>query len=327
MSDFDLPHDPRSDDRISRRTAARLLALAGGGLLLSRVGLNAQGVTQGTAGKLELLQRKIPSSGELLPVIGLGTWQSFDVGSSASDRAPLEEVLTAFVKLGGRVIDSSPMYGRAEGVVGDLTEKLRLRDSLFLATKVWTSGKEAGVKSMERSADLMKAKRLDLMQVHNLVDVQTHLATLRDWKEQGRVRYIGITHHTASSHAEVARLLEREKVDFVQINYSVNERAAEERVLRVAQERGVAVIVNRPFGGGNLFSRVRGKALPDFAAEIGCESWAQLFLKWIIAHPAVTCAIPATSKVRHLEDNMRGGAGALPDAKLRQRILDAVAAV
>jgi diketogulonate reductase-like aldo/keto reductase len=273
-----------------------------------------------------MLQRAIPSSGEKLPAIGLGTWQSFDVGTSPGDRQPLEEVLQAFVRLGGRVIDSSPMYGRAEGVVGDLAAKLRLHDRLFLATKVWTTGREAGVKSMERSFDLMKAKRMDLMQVHNLVDVQTHLATLRDWKQQGRVRYIGITHYTASSHDEVARVLEREKVDFVQINYSVGEREADARVLPVAQERGVAVIVNRPFGGGNLFSRVRGKPLPDFAAEIGCASWAQLFLKWIVAHPAVTCAIPATSKLRHLEDNMRGGVGALPDAKMRQRIHAAVAA-
>jgi diketogulonate reductase-like aldo/keto reductase len=272
-----------------------------------------------------MLLRAISSSGEKLPVIGLGTWQSFDVGTSAGDRQPLEEVLQAFVRLGGRVVDSSPMYGRAEGVVGDLAQKLGLHDRLFLATKVWTTGKEAGVKSMERSFDLMKTKRIDLMQVHNLVDVQTHLATLREWKQEGRVRYIGITHYTASSHGEVARLLEREKVDFVQINYSVGEREAEERVLPVAQERGAAVIVNRPFGGGNLFSRVRGKPLPDFATEIGCESWAQLLLKWIVAHPAVTCAIPATSKLRHLEDNMRGGIGALPDAKTRQRIVDAVA--
>ena len=262
-----------------------------------------------------------------MPVIGLGTWQSFDVGASAGDRQPLEEVLGAFVRLGGKVVDSSPMYGRSEAVVGDLAQKLRLHESLFLATKVWTTGKEAGVKSMERSFDLMKTKRMDLMQVHNLVDVQTHLATLREWKEQGRVRYIGITHYTASSHAEVARVLQREKVDFVQINYSVREREAEERVLPVAQERGVAVIVNRPFGGGNLFSRVRDTALPDFAAEIGCESWAQLFLKWIVAHPAVTCAIPATSKLRHLEDNMRGGVGTLPDAGMRRRIVETFASL
>ena len=305
------------NDPMTRRAAVRVIGLGGAGMMLSPFGMAAEPQT--------MIQRAIPSSGEKLPVIGLGTWQSFDVGASAGDRQPLEEVLQAFVRLGGRVIDSSPMYGRAEGVVGDLASKLGLHDRLFLATKVWTTGKEAGVKSMDRSFDLMKTKRMDLMQVHNLVDVQTHLATLRAWKEQGRVRYIGITHYTASAHDDVVRVLQREKVDFVQINYSVREREAEERVLAVAQERGVAVIVNRPFGGGNLFSRVRGKALPDFAGEIGCESWAQLFLKWIIAHPAVTCAIPATSKVRHLEDNMGAGTGQLPDPKMRQRIVDAVA--
>ncbi len=271
-----------------------------------------------------MLQRTIPSSGEKLPVIGLGTWQSFDVGSSPADRAPLEEVLRVFAQLGGRVVDSSPMYGRAEGVVGDLVAKLGIRDSVFLATKVWTSGREAGIKSMERSMDLMKAKPMDLMQVHNLVDVKTHLATLRDWKAEGRVRYIGVTHYTAGSHAEVARVLERDQVDFVQINYSLMEREAEDRVLRVAQDRGVAVIVNRPLGGGGLFGRVRGEPLPEWAAEFDCTSWAQFFLKWIVAHPAVTCAIPATSKVAHLRDNMHAGVGQLPGAKMRERMVKTV---
>jgi diketogulonate reductase-like aldo/keto reductase len=303
---------------MTRREAVRVIGLGGAGVMLPRFGMAAEAQM--------MIQRPIPSSGEKLPVIGLGTWQSFDVGTAASDRQALEEVMAAFVRLGGRVVDSSPMYGRAEGVVGDLAQKLGLHDRLFLATKVWTTGKEAGVRSMERSFELMKTKRMDLIQVHNLVDVQTHLATLRAWKEQGRVRYIGITHYTASSHDDVVRVLEREKnIDFVQINYSVGEREAEKRVLPVAQERGVAVIVNRPFGGGNLFSRVRGKPLPDFAGGIGCESWAQLFLKWIVAHPAVTCAIPATSKLRHLEDNMRSGVGTLPDAKMRERILETLA--
>ena len=303
---------------MTRRDAVRVIGLGGAGMMLPRFGMAAEAQM--------MIQRAIPSSGEKLPVIGLGTWQSFDVATAAAEREPLEQVLAAFVRLGGRVIDSSPMYGRAEGVVGELAAKLGLHDRLFLATKVWTTGREAGVKSMDRSFDLMKTKRMDLMQVHNLVDVQTHLATLREWKQQGRVRYIGITHYTASAHDDVARILEREKnIDFVQINYSLREREAEKRVLPVAQERGVAVIVNRPFGGGDLFSRVRGKPLPDSAGEIGCESWAQLFLKWIVAHPAVTCAIPATSKLRHLEDNMRGGIGTLPDAKMRQRILGAIA--
>ncbi len=272
-----------------------------------------------------MLRRPIPSSGERLPAIGLGTYQSFDVGSSATERQPVEEVLRLFVKRGGRVIDSSPMYGRSEEVIGALSEKIGAQRDLFLATKVWTRGKEAGVKSMERSFDLMKTKRMDLMQVHNLLDVETQLATLRDWKQQGRVRYIGITHYTAGSHGEIARVLEKEKVDFVQINYSVTEREAEERVLPIAQERGVAVLVNRPFGGGGLFGRTRGKPLPEWAAEFDCTSWAQFFLKWIVAHPVVTCAIPATSKVDHLDDNMRGSVGRLPDEKMRKRMVETVA--
>ena len=303
---------------ISRREATRIIAGTAASVLVTRTA---------PAQEAKMMQRAIPSSGEKLPVIGLGTWQSFDVGAGASERAPLEEVLTAFAKRGGRVVDSSPMYGRAEAVLGDLTAKLRLRNSLFLATKVWTSGREAGIRSMERSLGLMKAPRMDLMQVHNLVDVQTHLAALREWKKEGRVRYTGITHYTAGSHGEVARVLEREKVDFVQINYSLMEREADERVLRVAQDRGVAVIVNRPFGGGSLFGRVRGQPLPDWAKEFDCSSWAQVFLKWIIAHPAVTCAIPATSKARHLEDNMAAGVGPLPDAKMRQRMVEIVAAL
>ncbi len=311
-----------SGTKYSRREVARLLGLSGAALLASRFGLKAEAV-QGT----ELLQRKIPSSGEALPVIGLGTWQTFDVGAGAAERAPLADVLRTFVKLGGRVVDSSPMYGRAEGVVGDLAAQLGIGESLFLATKVWTTGREAGVKSMERSLDLMKTKRMDLMQVHNLVDVQTHLATLREWKQQGRVRYIGITHYTAGAHAEVARVLQRAQVDFVQINYSIAEREADERLLKVAQDRGVAVIANRPFGGGGLFGRVRGKPLPGWAAEFDCRSWAQFFLKWIIAHPAVTCVIPGTSKVKHLEDNMQAGAGSLPNAKMRLRMIATVAAL
>jgi diketogulonate reductase-like aldo/keto reductase len=291
-------------------------------LLVSRIGLKAEAVKA-----QELLQRKIPSSGEPLPVIGLGTWQSFDVGSSVAERQPLEEVLRAFVKLGGRLIDSSPMYRRSEEVIGDLAAKAAVQKELFLATKVWTTGKAAGIASMGRSMSRMQTKRMDLMQVHNLVDVQTHLATLREWKAQDRVRYIGITHYTAGSHAEVARVLEREKVDFVQINYSLMEREADDRVLRVAQDRGVAVIVNRPLGGGGLFSRVRGKPLPDWGKEFDCSSWAQFFLKWIVAHPAVTCAIPATSKARHVEDNMQAGVGRLPDATMRQRMVEAVAAL
>jgi len=299
-----------------------LLAQGAAGLILTRTALGAE--EKQTAGKLTLLQRAIPSSGETLPAIGLGTWQAFDVGPSAADREPLEEVLALFVKLGGRLVDSSPMYGRAEQVIGDIATKLNIHPSLFLATKVWTTGKEPGIASMEKSTAKLQTKKLDLMQVHNLVDARTHLATLRDWKEQGRVRYFGITHYASSAYGEVARLLRGEKLDFVQINYSLLEREAGKEILPLAQERGVAVIVNRPFGGGDLFSRVRQKPLPEWASEFDCHSWAQFLLKWIVAHPAVTCAIPATSKARHLEDNMQGGVGRLPDAKLRQRMVETV---
>jgi len=269
-----------------------------------------------------MLTRAIPASGEKLPAIGLGTWQVFDV--DAANAQSLEPVLANFSKLGGSLIDSSPMYGRAEQVIGELVTKLKLRDSLFLATKVWTRGKQAGIDSMERSFARLRMKTIDLMQVHNLVDVETQLATMREWKGQGRFRYIGVTHYAASALPEVERVLAREKVDFLQINYSLMEREAEQRVLPMAQERGVAVIANRPLGAGDLFGRVRGKALPDFAGDIDCTSWAQFFLKWIIAHPAVTCAIPATGNVVHLEDNLRAGSGRLPDAKMRARMVDYV---
>jgi diketogulonate reductase-like aldo/keto reductase len=274
-----------------------------------------------------MLMRTIPSSGEKLPVIGLGTWQTFDVDLVSPERKQLEEVLSLFVKLGGKVVDSSPMYGRAEEVVGDIAAKLRLRDSLFLATKVWTRGKQAGVESMERSLARFETKRIDLMQVHNLLDVGTHLTTMREWKTQGRLRYLGVTHYNSSAYGEVEKILRNEKVDFLQINYSIVEREAEERILPLAKDRGVAVIVNRPFGGGDLFRQVRAKPLPDWAAEFDCRSWAQFLLKWIIANAVVTCVIPATGNPKHLEDNMQAGVGRLPDAKMRQHMVELIAAL
>jgi diketogulonate reductase-like aldo/keto reductase len=308
---------------MTRRKAARIIGGTAAGLCVPVDALRAQTKAESPA----MLTRAIPSSGEKLPVIGLGTWQAFDVDLTADNRRQLGDVLSLFVKLGGRVIDTSPMYGRAENVIGELTAALGIRDKVFLATKVWTRGKENGIKSMERSMALLRAKRIDLMQVHNLVDVQTQLATLREWKAQGRIRYLGITHYEAGAFGDVEKIMRSEKLDFVQINYSLMEREAEERLLPLAQERGVAVIVNRPFGGGDLFSRTRSKPLPDWAAEFGCHSWAQFFLKWIVANAAVTCAIPATDKPRHLEDNMVGGIGALPDAKMRQRMLELVSAL
>jgi diketogulonate reductase-like aldo/keto reductase len=282
---------------------------------------------QGKSESSTMLTRIIPSSGEKLPVIGLGTWRAFDVGLTADIRRQLEDVLSLFVKVGGRLIDSSPMYGRSEQVIGDLTSTLRIRDKLFLATKVWTRGKENGIKSMERSMALLRTNQIDLMQVHNLVDVNTQLATLREWKQEGRIRYIGITHYESGALSEIEKLMRTEKFDFLQINYSLMEPEAEQSVLPLAQERGVAVIANRPFGAGDLFSKVRSKPLPDWVAEFDCRSWAQFFLKWIIANPAITYAIPATDKPDHLEDNMDGGIGRLPDAAMRRRMTEFVSSL
>jgi diketogulonate reductase-like aldo/keto reductase len=274
-----------------------------------------------------MLTRTIPSSGEKLPVIGLGTWRAFDVDLTADIRRRLEFVLSVFEKLGGRVIDSSPMYGRAEEVIGELTSALGIREKLFLATKVWTRGKQSGIESMERSLALLRTKRIDLMQVHNLVDVKTQLATMQELKRQGRIRYTGITHHQSGALSEIEKLMRSEKFDFLQINYSLMEPEAEQSVLPLAQERGIGVIANRPFGAGDLFDKVRSKPLPDWAAEFDCRSWAQFFLKWIVANPAITCAIPATDKPSHLEDNMQGGMGRLPDEKIRRRMAELVASL
>jgi len=273
------------------------------------------------------LTRPIPASGEKIPVIGLGTWKVFDVGESPNERGPLKDVLSRFAQLGGKVIDSSPMYGRAEAVIGDLTSELQLAGKLFLATKVWTTGKQGGIKSMERSFQRLRVSRLDLMQVHNLVDVETQLATMREWKEQGRIRYLGITHYTSPAFPEVEKILRREKLDFLQINYSIIDRRADERLLPLARERGVATLINRPFASGDLFSRLRAKALPEWATECDCKSWAQFLLKWILGNEAVTCAIPATGNVRHLEDNIAAGKGRLPDAKMRSRMVQFVEAL
>ena len=304
--------------RMTRRQATRLIGASTAGLLLPIHASEAQSQAESSA----MLKRTIPSSGEKLPVIGLGTWKAFDVDLSADVRRQLDDVLSMFVKLGGRVIDSSPMYGRAEEVIGQLTSALGIRDKLFLATKVWTEGKQSGIQSMERSMSLLRTKRIDLMQVHNLVDVNTQLATLQEWKQQGRIRYTGITHYESGALSEIEKLMRGQKFDFLQINYSLMEPEAEERVLPVAQERGVAVIANRPFGAGDLFGKARSKPLPDWAAEFDCRSWAQFFLKWSVANPAITCAIPATDKPRHLEDNMQGGIGRLPDARLRRRMAE-----
>ena len=305
---------------MTRREAARLIGASAAGLVLPIT-------TRAANESATMLTRTIPSSGEKVPVIGLGTWRAFDVDPTTDDRRQLEQVLSLFVKLGGRVIDSSPMYGRAESIIGELTAALAVREKLFLATKIWTRGKGSGIKSIERTLALLRTKRIDLMQVHNLVDVDTQLATLHEWKQQGRIHYLGITHYDASAFADVEKIMRREKLDFIQVNYSLMEPEAEQRILPLAQERGIAVIINRPFGAGDLFDKVRSKPLPDWAAEFECRSWAQFFLKWIVAQPAVSCVIPATNKPRHLEDNMHGGVGRLPDSKLRRRMVELVAAL
>lgn len=272
----------------------------------------------------DLITRAIPSTGELLPVIGLGTWQSFDIGSDDPQRAQRQDVLKTFVAMGGKVIDSSPMYGRSEQVVGDLITKLDIRSKLFIATKVWTTGKSRGIEQMEQSEKKLQAKPLDLMQVHNLVDMDIHLATLREWKQAGRIKYVGITHYTASQHDHLAEIIKDQELDFLQINYSVGERDAEKKLLPLAKDRGVAVLINRPFVSGAMFKKLKEKPLPDWAAEIGCSSWAQLMLKFVVSHPAVTCAIPATSKTEHMQDNMKACIGKLPDEAMRARIAAAI---
>jgi diketogulonate reductase-like aldo/keto reductase len=268
-----------------------------------------------------MLTRLIPSTGEMMPVIGLGTWRAFDVGTDETTRLPLREVLQILLDGGGRIIDSSPMYGRAEAVTGDLLAELTARPRAFLATKVWTTGRERGIEQMRRSARLLRNETIDLVQIHNLVDWRTHLASLRRMKDDGQIRYIGITHYTTGALPELARILAREPgIDFVQLGYSLATRAAETEVLPVAASRGVGVIANQPLERGDLFRRVRGRPLPDWAEEFDCASWAQLFLKYILAEPAVTCMIPATGNSQHMKDDLAAGFGRLPDARQRQQI-------
>lgn len=268
-----------------------------------------------------MLTRPIPKTAEPLPVVGLGTWQTFDVGSSRADLDQRKQVLQVLMEAGGKVIDSSPMYGRAEAVVGTLLAEMQARDKVFLATKVWTAGEAAGVAQMNASLAKLKAPALELMQIHNLVDWRTHLRTLRAWKERKTFRYIGITHYTVPALDELAAIVRAEPIDFVQFGYSINVREAETRLLPLCAERGVAVIANQPFDSGGLFGQVRGKVLPEWAGELDCKSWGQFFLKFILGHPAVTCVIPGTAKPDHARDNVAAGLGRLPDAAQRKRMV------
>jgi diketogulonate reductase-like aldo/keto reductase len=291
-----------------------LLKTAGAAALLAAM-------PEAIAAPADLITRAIPRSGERLPAVGLGTWQVFDVPPARLAETELPAVMKRFTELGGKVIDSSPMYGNSEAAVGALSAAQKNRAALFLATKVWTSGREAGIRQMETSAKLMQAgKTIDLMQVHNLLDLKTHLPVLREWKKSGRIRYLGITHHTQGSHAELEKLVKTGDFDFVQINYSLEEPEADVRLLPACADSGTAVLINKPFSQAGMFSRVRGKTLPPWCADIDCSSWAQYFLKWIIGHSAVTAAIPGTKLVRHIEDNMAACRGRLPDAAMRKKM-------
>lgn len=275
------------------------------------------------AAEFPMQMKKIPSSGEAIPVIGLGTARAFDVGST-EELARLREVLQTLAQVPNSMMDTSPMYGAAESVVGELVEPLGVRDQLFYATKVWTEGRKAGIRQMQDSMRLLKTDKLDLIQVHNLVDTKVHLKTLRQWQDDGKVRYIGITHYHGGAHDAVESVLKAEKLDFLQINYSFLEPEAADRVLPLAADKGVAVIVNRPFARGQLFRLTKGKALPGYAQELGISSWAQFFLKYVVSHPAVTVAIPGTSKKKHMLDNQMAGHGTLPDDTMRKAMMETI---
>jgi len=297
---------------VDRRTAVKLVAAA------AAAAVAPASLTAATGPDMAV--RKVPASGEHVPVIGMGSADTFDAGPDGTRRAALRGVLRNFVDAGGRVIDTSPMYGSAEVVLGDLVHELGLRPRAWLATKVWTRGREAGQRQVEQSFARLRTDRLELLQIHNLLDWREHVPTLRALQGAGKVRYSGITHYRAEAHADLERALGAEKFDWVQVNYSLAEPEAAARLLPFCADHGVAVMVNRPFADGMLFARVRGKPLPPWAGEAGCASWGQFFLRWIISHPAVTCVIPATSKPEHAADNSAAGRAPLPDAKQRERM-------
>jgi diketogulonate reductase-like aldo/keto reductase len=297
-----------------RRTFLRQLGGLGVALLFRSSAISAA--------EQPAITKVIPSTGERLPVIGMGSWITFDVGEDSQARAERVKVLQAFFNNDGALIDSSPMYGSSEEVIGECLKQVKNKDALFAATKVWTIGKSSGIRQMESSQRLWGVKRFDLMQIHNMLSWETHLEILKAWKAEGRVRYIGITTSHGRRHETLAKAMADEPFDFVQFTYNLEDREAEQRLLPLAVERGMAVIVNRPFQRGGLFDRVRGKPLPPWAAEFDCRNWAQFFLKFTVSHPAVTCAIPATSKVAHMVENMGAGFGRLPDASTRRRMID-----
>ena len=306
----------RKTKHLSRAAFLRLAAGMGTTLISHRFAV-AQTHDEGEA----MQTRAIPSSGEALPVIGCGTYVGFDVGANSNKLKALADVVRTLRDAGGKAFDTSPMYGRAEAVLGELLAAAPDPKRTFVATKVWTRGRQAGITQMERSFALLKSKRIDLMQVHNLVDWETHLATLRRWKQDGRIRYLGVTHYTASSYDDLEAVMRKETLDFVQLNYSLDDRAAERKLLPLAADRGIAILVNLPFGGGGLLRRLANRPLPDWAGEMGCNTWAQILLKFVLAQPAITCVIPGTGNPAHMAENCRAGTGLLPDVALLRRII------
>ncbi len=303
----------------------RQVLQVGAGVALSQaLGLRALATEPGTPA---VITRPIPSSGEQIPVIGMGTSRTFNAEGDEAALQPLVEVMQAFLDGGGTVLDSSPMYGNAESRVGDILRAMHQRPQLFEATKVWTTGREAGISQMQESARRMDVETFDLIAVHTLQDWRTHMKTLRSWKDEGKVRYIGITTSHGRSHTEFLEVMRSEPIDFVQFSYNIEDRAAEEELLPLAGDRGIATMINRPYQRGSLFGQVSGAELPDVAADLGCESWGQFFLKFILAHPAVTNIIPATSKARHMRDNMGANVGPVPDEAQRAEMLRAFQAL
>lgn len=290
---------------ISRR---KFIATSAASLLVCSGKLSAQ-----NSRSANMLSKQIPSSGEQLPVIGLGTLQAFDVAGTAEERAALGEVLKLLADQGGTLVDTSPRYGRAEAIVGDLCAELNLTDDLFFATKVFSEGEQAGIDEMDTSLERLHTPVLDLMQVHSMRDWEIHLPSIRKLKDEGKVRYIGITIHRDTGHEQMMKLMREENLDFIQVNYNLVERGAAKEVLPLAQELGVAVMINVPFAKAELFKKTSGMALPDWAGDIDCDSWAQFFLKYVISHPAVTCVIPRTGNPQHMADNLMAGFGEQPD--------------
>jgi diketogulonate reductase-like aldo/keto reductase len=268
-----------------------------------------------------MLTRRIPSTGEQLPIVGIGTYKGFDVGPR-EPRTGVSDVLRTLYAAGGSVIDSSPMYGRAEEVAGDLITEQGAREKTFLATKVWVEGRNAGIEQMTRSMKLLRCEKVDLMQIHNLVDWRTHLATLRAWKQEGRIRYLGVTHYNASAYKDLENIMRSESLDFVQLNYSLDERQAEERLLPLAADRGIAILANCPFGQGRLHRKRDGKTIPAWAREAGCESWSEILLKFTLSQKAVTCTIPGTRNAEHMAENCRAGDGALFDKPVIKQLVE-----